>query len=414
MDTAEKIRVLYTLTFITMIYIIWSLVSSVIFSNEVKYFLFIVFSLNIFSIRYMLQKKINFIVSFILSIGLSFLILSNVYSLEYGFINSLFILVGTGFLFSKLETNINYNQYKHQFTTGTYIIIVLSPLAALFFSGALDYLFRIYVIYVIFMILTIREAMAYEYNIKRTSKDNITNLTIIGVSLFLSQEFFYNTFIRMIKGVFYVINLILDKIAGVLAVIIGYPIGYILSKLKLKYKGNTSIFDKINIEEGENIFKNIQDDSIGKWANIIPLIFKIILVVVTVVIVIKIIKKYEGNKGERLEEYIEETETIDRVKDENKLVKKVKKLFRHKGDEREELIYNYKEFVEATDKKEIFRPYMTPTQLKNVTKINIKQVDNLDRLTKLYNKAKFSKNTITSKDQRNVEEIVKNIKEELK
>ena len=56
---------------------------------------------------------------------------------------------------------------------------------------------------------------------------------------------------------------------------------------------------------------------------------------------------------------------------------------------------------------------MTASQLKNVTKINVDNSDNLDEMTLLYNEAKFSLHTMTQENVESVRKGHSNIRKQL-
>ena len=103
---------------------------------------------------------------------------------------------------------------------------------------------------------------------------------------------------------------------------------------------------------------------------------------------------------------------VEQVKG-NKLFNKLKKILRQKGTPREEVIYKYGELVHVAEKKELFKPYMTPRQLNHIIKIRVKSSKEIDYVTDTYNEAKFSKHTIEKAQEKLMEENINNLKKEI-
>ncbi|MCJ7688067.1 MAG: hypothetical protein MUO60_01875, partial [Clostridiaceae bacterium] len=70
-------------------------------------------------------------------------------------------------------------------------------------------------------------------------------------------------------------------------------------------------------------------------------------------------------------------------------------------------------FEKITEQADIYKTYMTATQLKNITKVNVDNFDDLEEMTVSYNEAKFSIHDITEEQVQQVKKGHKNIKRQL-
>jgi len=91
----------------------------------------------------------------------------------------------------------------------------------------------------------------------------------------------------------------------------------------------------------------------------------------------------------------------------------IEKIFQGTKSNREKILYTYKGFEKITEDANIYKTYMTATQLKNVTKINVGNIDNLDDMTQVYNEAKFSLHSMSEESVESVKKGHNNIKRQL-
>ena len=143
------------------------------------------------------------------------------------------------------------------------------------------------------------------------------------------------------------------------------------------------------------------------------LAFKILILILILYIIYKFLSRFRS-KTKKYNGFVEEKERIVRKKNKKHWVKDLfGKIFQGGGSNRDKILYTYKGFEKITEEADIYKPYMTATQLKNVTKINVDNFDNLDEMTEVYNEAKFSIHDMTEEQVEQVKKGHNNIKKQL-
>jgi hypothetical protein len=80
---------------------------------------------------------------------------------------------------------------------------------------------------------------------------------------------------------------------------------------------------------------------------------------------------------------------------------------------KEKILDTYKEFEKITEKAEIYKSYMTATQLKDTTKVSIENDDYLDEMTDIYNEVKFSSYEVKENQLDLVKKAFDNVRKQL-
>jgi len=261
------------------------------------------------------------------------------------------------------------------------------------------------------MIITFRESLRYMYNIRNKSSIYVNFGIVLGI-VALCQDYAFDAFNKVITWIFGGISFVAELILTLMVKIFEKPMQFIVDSLKkamMKNQHLQEMLDRLGNESKVREF--IYEETTFKY----PIWIKIVLLIIVLYLLYKIVSKIAiGVKVN--ENYVECVESINERSQEKKpsyISKFIKKIFRKKGDIREEILYNYKNFEEIMEKADIYKTYMTATQLKNVTKVKIDNVDGLNDMTNIYNKAKFSTQELSEEDLQQVKNSYENIKKQI-
>lgn len=311
-------------------------------------------------------------------------------------------------LLGEEKGDINYDEYKRDFTKGIFSIFAIGFIYNMSRWLRGETIGReIYIgiiVYIILAVISLRESTAYEYQIKRTRVSKYINYGLVIFGILITQPFIYNQVMNVteaiIKGTIYVLLLVLK-----------YPLMWLSSLINIPEV-------KIPLEQQEDMeeliidMSNINENNIG---SLIVYLFMGVLIIIFLYVLYRTFKKvyYKASRS-KIQEYTEVIEAIEveEVKG-NTLFNKLKKILRQKGTPREEVIYKYGELVHVAEKKELFKRYMTPRQLNHIIKIKVKSSEGIDYVTDTYNEAKFSNHTIEKAQEKLVDENVNNLKKEI-
>ncbi|MPM36779.1 hypothetical protein SDC9_83381 [bioreactor metagenome] len=419
MSWFRQIKTLYSSTYVLMIYIIWTMLTCTFLANEVSFNLYLITLFNVFLMEYLYDKeyKKHIILSVPLIIG-AVILWVMYYDLYKAVLNYLFFITSIIAVYKEEPNQINYYEYKQKWISGAYLMVGVALFILIFSSPLLEKMFRVLVMYLILVVINLRESLRYSYNI-RSKHSKYINLGIIGFMVIIFQEHTYKIFSTITRAIYGGITYVLNIIFNIIITIVSYPIAYgaeLLGKLfairAMKAKSVFEGFDKLKIP-AELLF---QQDTYRDEASIayVAILLKIFLAAAILIIIVRSLSALA--KVEKREEgYVEFKEKLNnKKKNKEGIFQKLRKtIFRKRGNLREEILYSYSEFEKVTEKVEIFKPYMTASQLKNVTKIKVDNVDKLDEMTEIYNKAKFSRGELKGENLEIVKRAVENIKSQL-
>lgn len=418
MSWFRQIKTLYSSTYVLMIYIIWTMLTCTFIANEVSFNLYLITLFNVFLMEYLYDKEYKKHIILLVPLIIGAVILWIIYDPYKAILNYLFFTASIIVVYREEPNQINYYEYKQRWIAGAYLMVGVAVFIFIFSYPLLEKMFRVFVMYLILVVINLRESLRYSYNI-RSKHSKYINLGIIGFMVIIFQEHTYRIFSAIVKSIYGGINYILNIILGVIIIIVRYPVAYgveLLGKLFANREMNAEAvlegFAKVNVPI-EKLFKQ---DTFRDEASIayVAVILKLILAAAIIIIIVRSLSALV--KVEKREEgYVELREKLnDKKKNKEGLIQKLKKtIFRKKGNLREEILYSYSEFERVTEKAEIFKPYMTASQLKNVTKIKVDNIDKLDEMTDIYNKAKFSQKELKGENLETVKRAVENIKAQL-
>lgn len=420
MSWFNQVKFFYTSTIILLITFVWTVIMNVIFNINISFGLFVLLLVMSNLGRYILRRGINPKLCLVMSIFpicvVEIFITRDIFFAILNTIFSSFVIIK---LFREENSDISYEEYKRQLSKGIYCIFGVGIIYSFMtWAGLKADDSKIYIgilVYIILVVIALREAMGYEYQIKRTKVSKYINYGLALFGILLTQETVYNKLAFLVEFISTVVGKFIGWLAGIIFNILQYPLMWLYMLLEKLFSGA-----KGKMPESLGNLENQKQEELIEQAgvagdmivNAIMVIIIILLFFILYKVVSKIYYRYSRNKSE---EYTEFTEKIEVEKSkEKKLSTMLKKIFRKKGSPREEVLYKYGELVTSAFKKEFFKEYMTPSQLKKVIKVKVDKATSIDEITNIYNKAKFSKHAIGIEEKEVVEENVNNINKLMK
>ena len=413
MSWYRKVKSIYSISLVIISFIIWSTLSEWLFKNPVDYKLFLITLCIVFTVQYMNSKKLKKIMGILVSLIVSIVISFIFFKGQIIILNVVFLFFMILITYSIEDSNIDHSQYKED--------IIRSMIALIFvwiisFTLGIDFvnaIYKFHILYIIMVIILMRETRSYVYAVKNNTS-MVTNI-IIGISVItLSLDYASEFISRVLKLLMQLASFTLFIITSILIKILGGPLSAIYDKLRafiLKRKNFTpeqnGIGKNLNKQPIVTEYKGIEIPAI------VVLVFKILILIFILYMVYKFLSRFRS-KTKIYNGFVEEKEKINRRKSKKHWIKDLfGKLFEGGGSNRDKILYTYKGFEKITEEAGIYKPYMTATQLKNVTKINVDNFDNLEAMTKVYNEAKFSRHDMTVEQVEQVKRGYSNIKKQL-
>lgn len=420
MSWSDQVRFYYDITFSMLTSIIWMIVTALAFSKDMKFSIFIFTLIAVLVSKHLLRKGKK--VKFSLIVGLIPAVIYEIFSQEImiAVLDLIFIVFINSILIKELNENINYDRYKNILINGVSCIFISAVICGIFKPQYANPVFRGSIIYLILIVITMRETMGYCYNIRSSKVNKVINFSLVILALLTTQKFFYNICIKIVNVLRNGLNFIIELIINIVARIVEYPMTWIINALnKLFTERSRALEDTFGkLEVGNQSSKQIKEINIETVTTspvfifIIQTIVILILIIITIKIVKRILNGANFNEDKGYTEIIEDISQRDSSY--KKTINKIKKMFRKKGTPREEVLYKYSELVEVASKKEIFKTYMTPKQLGNIVKIKVDNCNEVDEVTNMYNEAKFSTHIINREYEQKVEKCVDNINKKIK
>lgn len=287
--------------------------------------------------------------------------------------------------------NIIYNYFLRVIRNLLIGSLILLPIYLKVETIYLAGLFKFYILFFSLSILTLREARKFDYSIK--SKKSVQfNIAILASILLLSTDFIFNIVKRILEVVFHWLSYIL-----------GWFFFLVFSLLFEIFKGIYKLLTHVKLKAPSRIesFESSKElyEAIKEGKDFLPLEIgiKVLLFILIIYLIYGTIRKYRYRnilKKSGIEEVREKISKNERIIQGRKnLVDKIKEIFRAKNN-RERILNIYRDFEIKTDKKGIFKRYMTAKQLYNMTKSEVGYGEELKNLTHTYNEAKFSDHPI--------------------
>ena len=311
--------------------------------------------------------------------------------------------------YSMDKSSIEYTKYKEDIIKSMVILLLIWIISFTLGIDFVNAIYRFHILYIIMIIILMRETRRYVYDVK--GKNSMVVNVIIAVSvLTLSLDFAGKIIAKIAELLMNLAGLILLA----LTTIFGGPIAAMTEKLK-EFIIKRGVFNIAADREASKTHEQLIDTSYNsiKLPPVIIFAFKILILLVIVYIIYKFISRYSSTT-KKYDGFEEEKERIVRKRSKKHWVRDlIGKIFEGNRNNRDKILYTYKGFEKITEEVDIYKTYMTATQLKNVTKIKVDNFDNLEEMTQVYNEAKFSLHEMTQVQVEQVKKGHNNIKKQL-
>jgi hypothetical protein len=415
MSWYRKVKSMYSISFITISFIIWSTLSKWLFKNPVDYRLFLICLPIVFITQYLSMAKLKRTFLLMVLLGLSIFVSLIFFKGQAMILNSIFLLFMALITYSLEKVPIDYLQYKDDVNKSIFVLLIIWLIS---FSLGIQFINEIYkfnILYIITIIILMRETRRYVYAIK-SNTSMVTNIIICISVISISLDYANVIIAKLLEIIMVIATFIFSIIIAILNIIIGGPIAAIAKKLmEITIKQKSNLKNQNTNGIGNNLIK---DPDFTKYKSneltpILILILKILILLLVLYVIYKFLSRFI-NKTKIYKGVAEEKEKIVNKKNKKPWVKDLfYRVFQGHKSNRDKILYLYKGFEKVTEVANIYKPYMTASQLKNVTKINVDNFDYLDEMTQVYNKAKFSIHSLTEDEVLKVKKGQSNIKKQL-
>lgn len=413
MSWYRKIKSIYSISLVTFSFIIWSTLSKWLFKNPIDYKLFLITLSIVFFTQYLNSKKLKKLLVLLVPLGAGIVTSFIFFKGQSIFLNTVFLLFMIFVTYSMEDANIDHSQYKEDIRKSVLALIFIWLIS---FSLGVDFvndIFKFHILYIIMLIILMRETRKYVYAVK-SNKSTVTNI-IIGISVAALSLDYANIIIsKLLELIMGIASSILFIIVFILTKIFGGPVSAISEKLRELISKRKGFIPPQRVVDGN--LKNqppVPEYKGIELSPVIILVFKIIILLLILYVMYKFLSRFRS-KTKIYNGFVEEKERIVKKKNKKHWAKDLfGKIFEGGGSNRDKILRTYKGFEKITEEADIYKPYMTATQLKNVTKINVDNFDNLEEMTEVYNEAKFSKHDMTEKQVEQVKKGHNNIKKQL-
>lgn len=416
MSWYRQIKILYTICSNTFFFILFGSILNGFLGGRADYKLYLLSLLTAFSMAYIFEKTDKPIVSTALSLISSEAILVFLYGRTSIIIYSLYICFILFMAYINEMQDVNYEIYKSKAKEAIVILLILGLIFTLSKLYSVQSTLKFYIIFLISTSILMREARNYYYSLKN-SKSFITNIALTLGIIFISLDSVFNLVVICLKFIGSIIYKLAEAVSSLLVLIIDKPLEASVNYLRLKFSSKANLIDKINANQNNlQLNKDKTADLAGNTGLPIWLTTSIKLAVLMLIIYFayKILRKYKGRVTRNSEETLIVREKLSREKNPSvNFIKKALKSVLRLSDLREQAINVYKKFQQKTNEKGIFRKHMTARQLENITKAYIENPEGIDKLTDIYNEAKFSTHKITKDKVEAMKESLNKVKKQL-
>ena len=413
MSWYRKIKNIYSMSLVTISFIIWSTLSKWLFENPVDYKLFLITLAIVFFLAYLSSKELKNTVVIIAPVGLSIITSFIFFKGQTIFLNIIFLVFMTLITYIMDKSSIEYSKYKEDIIKSMVILLFIWIVSFTLGTDFVNAIFRFHILYIIMIIILMRETRRYVYDVKGKSS-MVANIIIAVAMITLSFDYAGKIIEEIARLLMKLASFILVIIVSILIKIFGGPISAISEKLKelIIKRGFYKAGEDASNNEPIKQITNVNYEGVN-LPPVIVLALKILILFVILYLIYKFISRFTS-KTKVYDGFVEQKERIVRKKKKKHWARDIfGKIFEGGGTNRDKILYTYKSFEKITEGVDIYKPYMTATQLKNVTKINVDNFDNLEELTQVYNEAKFSLHDMTQIQVEQAKKGHNNIKKQL-
>lgn len=391
MSWYRQVKILHTINYTMFAFIAWSILSIVLMQNQIDYRVYILGTAGIFINEYFMEKRKT-------NTGL-FISTALVLGFMYFFINNFDLLIANVVYYIALEILMK----RSYLDTLTYKVLriytkkcIIALIVLMVVTSRLDeaqrvIAFRFYILFLISSIIMLRECRAYSSQIK--NKASMKNNIIISAGIIVFSFDFTSRFIFWLIGlIFKMIGFILSPLEPMVMSIVMMFSKFIDSTLGVFLKHHTKhMLDNYqqSAQTKQEAVKNIHSSVLPSW-----ILFLIGFITICVILFV-LYKLNSSRKRNVLKELSKGTyEEREKIKDKSKIKKgildKVQDIFSKRNGINEEIMHTFSKFQSITYEADIYKEYMTATQLTNVTKAHSDKIKELNGLSFIYNEAKFS------------------------
>ena len=188
MSWYRKVKSIYSISLVTISFIIWSTLSKWIFKNPVDYKLFLITLCIVFFTQYLNSVKLKKSLLILATLALSILACYIFFKGQTVLLNTIFLLFMALISYSLEDSPVDHAQYKEDIIKSMVALIFIWFISFTLGIHFVNAMYRFHIFYIIMIIILMRETRRYVYDVK-SNKSMGTNI-IIGISvLILSLDF---------------------------------------------------------------------------------------------------------------------------------------------------------------------------------------------------------------------------------
>lgn len=414
MSWYDEVKFIFAIFMNTMLFILWNFFIKVLLNIELSRYVYIlnltILFLTLYLSKYIFKRLyknnriilLTLIISILTSPIVYFLMGSKVLGVILNLVYSLVLVFSIG---TFKETLYSYYQYQNIVRNSLIIIGILGVFMNFMFYELLQRINIFYFLILVFSILLLRESRNYQYKIRNKNAKK-TNGMIFTVVMLMSIEpiykifiLFFNTLKRYLSGyfdkffyyTFCKFGIVINKIFDLIKVNLGNSNSAKIEVQKIDMKA----IDKV-LDSKQGFVDKVGDFVITLIGGVIYCVLKILVFIMIAYGLGKLIKLIVARMFKNKQDEDEIVESIKETSNNKKSIS-IKRVFKSKGDIRDNIKSIYRKFLNQCYKKKVFKQYMTATVLSNVLKIKVDKNKELENLAKIYNEAKFSKHEMDMK-----------------
>ncbi|MCM1990812.1 hypothetical protein [Oceanirhabdus seepicola] len=416
MSWEREIKTLITFSILLLSFIIWSFLINVFGGIDINHDLFLFTTLGCF-IMQLLYTKLNTTHRKIISCIIPIIICITLYFVNYTFFIGVTYSIYTASMIVYMncieEKAIDYDNCKTMSVNALIVSFTVSILTMIVDKEFAFHLFRYYVFLLVVIIMLLRESRNFKFKIrsKYSKYFNLFISVVIPLACFSKTEIIFKKCLMFI----------IDKVLNVLLWLLHLPLTLLEKAVDVMrahidpaYADELLARMKTYIPHRDIFDQGLTPQYEGNYfiSQVLKILFFIIIVFIIAKLLLKLISKFQFIKKDT-EEIREQIKTATENKKSGKVKKFFKKTFKGNLSITMRILEVFKEFQTATKNKKIFKSSMTASQLKEVTKLQVDTLNELDEIALIYNEAKFSDHEMNEKQYRKIKENYIEIKKQL-
>ncbi|WP_040213316.1 hypothetical protein [Clostridium polynesiense] len=408
MKAYKFLRLLYGLHIITLTYIAFFVIYIGIFYENYGYKEFFISVITVLSFLYLSDrqlknKKLILALPMLLSCALTIIFYGHRWLLYY--IPSLLTLIYTS---HKNVYSLSPDYLKEEIKKGIYVIMALGIVVIFLREEYTGYILRFYILYLLLSVWMLRQSSRLQYEIKGR-KSLINDVFIMVAVLILSMDFFYNNTVKIIKTIYSYLMEIFDKLIYIFLYLIKDGFQWLYYRINLSSQGLNTEANNEKVNE----FEFMDMEAVNY--HILSKLLKLAVLAVIIYIIYKAFKRLKLQSEYIAEGVLEEREKISKESLRKRSLDRLKEVFKNMTppkNPRGRVLYYFGKIQRFSQGKDIFRNFMTATQLMRILKLkgNYGEDAGVEEIGNIYNKAKFSMNEIKDSDSEKLQKGYRDIK----